>query len=317
MKTLFIIGHKNPDTDCIVSAFVLAELLKKKPGTIPWFSDFIIKPGRAGSLNKETKFVFKYFKLSPPLLIKSVKNKNVFLVDHNGYNQAISGIKEANVLGVMDHHNLEGLETAFPIFYYAEPIGSTSAIIAKTFLENHINLNKKIAGLLLAAVLSDTLKLTSPTTTLEDKKVAKILAGISKENIEKLSQKMFRAKSDIRGVSFQELVSKDYKEYEVKGTSLGFGVWETTSAVQLEKKKKQLFSAMEESKKKRKMDLMFFALVDILKKNSLVFLLGGKEKSIAEKAFNKKAEGNFLFLPGVVSRKKQMIPPLKNFLLKN
>ena len=314
MKTLIIIGHKNPDTDSVVAAFALAKLLNKAPKLLPWFSDFKIKPARAGSLNKETKFVFDYFKESPPLLIKNIKNKNVFLVDHNEYCQAVDGIEKADVLGIIDHHSLGGIETASPVFYYAEPIGSTSAIISKMFLKNNISLDKKTAGLLLAAILSDTLKFTSPTATSEDKKIAGILAKISKESIGKLSKKMFEAKSDITGVSAQKLVSQDYKEFKVKKTSFGLGVWETANPAQVEKMKERIFSALGRLKEKQKMDLMFFALVDILKNSAKIFLLGEKEKLTAEKAFKKKAERDFLFLPGVVSRKKQMVPPLKNFL---
>ena len=317
MTTLIIIGHKNPDTDSIVAVSVLAKLLKKAPKLLPWFSGFKIKQGRAGALNKETKFVFDYFKESPPDLVKDIKGKKVFLVDHNEYGQAAEGVKEADIMGIIDHHSLGGIETVSPVFCCVEPVGSTSTIIAKMFLKNNISLNKKTAGLLLAAILSDTLKFTSPTTTLEDKKIARILAKISKEEIGKLSAEMFRAKSDISDISAQKLVSQDYKEYQVEGTSFGWGVWETVDPTQVEKMEKLIFSELEKLKKKRKMDLMFFAVVDILRKNSKIFLLGEKEKSIAEKAFRKKAEGNFLSLSGVVSRKKQMVPPLKDFLLNN
>jgi len=313
-KSLIIVGHKNPDTDSVAAACALAEFLKKAPKILPWFSGFKPIPSRIGPLNKETKFIFNYFQKSVPCLIKNVKNKNVFLVDHNEHGQAADGIEKADVLGVIDHHSLGGMETASPIFYYAEPVGSASTIIAKMFLKNDISLSRKTAGILLAAILSDTLKFTSPTTIPEDKNIAKILAAISKEDIGELSQKMFEAKSDLRGIPVQKLISQDYKEFKVKKISFGIGVLETVNPTQAEEKKKEIFSSLAQFKKKRKMDLIFFVLVDILKKNSKIFLLGEKEKLTAEKAFKKKSEGDFLFLPGIVSRKKQMIPPLKNFL---
>lgn len=317
MKSIIVIGHKNPDTDSVVAAFVFADFLKRAKKPILGFSNFKAKPARAGSLNKETEFVLNYFKQKTPSLIKNIKNKDVVLVDHGSYEEAADGLKKARIVGVVDHHLLGGLRTTVPIFYRAEPIGSTSTILTKMFLENKLSFDKKTAGLLLAAILSDTLKLTSPTTTNKDRKIVKILAKISRENINKLSQKMFEAKSDIRGISSNELVAKDYKEYKDGGINFGVGVWETVYPQKVRVKEKEIFSALEKLKKKRKMKLMFFALVDIFKKNSEVFLLGEKEKLVAEKAFKKKAKGNLLFLPGVVSRKKQMVPSLINFLEKN
>jgi len=317
MKSIIAIGHKNPDTDSIVASLIFADFLKKVRKPILGFLNFKIKPARAGSLNRETKFVFNYFKQTPPFLIKNIKNKDVVLIDHGDYDQAAEGVREARIVGVIDHHQLGGITTAAPIFYRAEPIGSTSTILAKMFLENKLFFDKKTAGFLLAAILSDTLKLTSPTTTGDDKKITQILAKVSKENIDRLSQKMFEAKSDIKGISFNELVSKDYKEYKDGGINFGVGVWETVCPQKIKVKEKEILSALEKLKKKRKMKLMFFALVDIFKKNSEVFLLGEKEKLVAEKVFRKKAKGNLLFLPGVVSRKKQITPFLINFLEKN
>ena len=316
MKTLVIVGHKNPDTDSVVSAFVLSKFFKKTAKVFPWFKDFNSKSAVAGALNKETKFVFNYFRVTPPSQIKSIKNKNVFLVDHNSYDQAVDGIRKANILGIIDHHNVEGFETSFPIFCCIEPIGSASTIIANIFLNNNISFDKKTAGLLLSAILSDTLKLTSPTTTTEDKKIAKILSKKSGENMNELSKKMFEAKSDLRGISAQKLVSQDYKEFKVKDINLGFGVLETVNPSQAENIKNKIFLAIKELKEKRKVNLIFFAVVDILKRNTIIFLLGEKEKLVAEKAFNTRAKGEFLFLPGVVSRKKQIIPLLKKFLSK-
>jgi len=317
MKTIIAIGHKNPDTDSIVASLIFADFLKKVRKPILGFLNFKIKPARAGSLNKETKFVFNYFKQTPPPLVKNLRNENVVLVDHGSYEEAADGVEKARIVGVLDHHKLGGLRTVTPIFYRAEPIGSTSTILAKMFLENKLSFDKKTEGFLLAAILSDTLKLTSPTTTSEDRRIVKILAKISKENINKLAQKMFEAKSDIKGISFNELVSKDYKEYKDGGINFGVGVWETVCPQKIKVKEKEILSALEKLKKKRKMKLMFFALVDILKKNSEVFLLGEKEKSIAEKVFKKRAKGSLLFLSGVVSRKKQITPFLINFLEKN
>lgn len=317
MKSIIVIGHKNPDTDSIVSALVFANFLKKVKKPILGFSGFKVKSARAGFLNKETKFVFNYFKQKPPVLINNLKNKDVVLVDHGEFDQSAKGIEQANIVGVLDHHKLGGIKSILPVFYRSEPVGSTSTIIARMFLENNLSFDKKTAGLLLAAILSDTLKFTSPTTTNEDKEIARILAKISKEDINKLAQKIFEAKSDVKGVSMGELVSRDYKEYKDGKISFGIGVYETVCPQKIKEKEEEIYSALKKLKKKRKVKLMFFAVVDILKKNSEIFLLEEKEKIVAEKIFKKKAKGNLLFLSGVVSRKKQMVPPTINFLKRN
>lgn len=317
MKTIIIIGHQNPDTDSIVAPLALAVFFKKIKKPFLGFSDFKTKVVRAGNLNKETKFILNYFQKKKPPLIKSLAKKNVFLIDHGDYEQAAEGIRRANIVGILDHHKLGGIKTALPIFYRAEPIGSSSTIIAKMFFENNLSLDKKIAGLLLAGIISDTLEFASPTTTQEDKETAKILAKISEEKIDKLSKKMFEAKSDISGISLDKLVAADYKEFKAGRIDFAIGVHETTSPEKLMEIKEKLFSALKRSKKKRKMDLTFFALIDILKKNSTLFVLGEKEKDVAQGVFKKKAKDNLIFLSDIVSRKKQILPPILKFFEKN
>ena len=316
MKEIIIIGHKNPDTDSVVTSLVLAEFLRKIKKPILGFSNFKVKVAISGSISKEGEFVLKYFKIKKPARIQSIVKKNVFLVDHGDYEQAAQGVQEANIVGILDHHKLGGIKTQTPIFYRAEPIGSSSTIVAKMFFENNISFNKKTAGLLLAGILSDTLKFTSPTTTKDDKETAKVLARVSKENIDKLSKKMFEVKSDISNITPDKLVATDYKEFKAAKTNFAIGVHETTFPKKVIATKEEVFSALVRLKKKRKMDLMFFALIDILKKNSTLFIIGEREKEVAQKIFKKKAKDNLIFLPGVVSRKKQILPPIIKFLEK-
>jgi len=308
-----IIGHKNPDTDAVVGSLVLADLLKKTKKPLD-FGGLKIEAKITGDLNKETRFVLKRFKQDIPALIKSAKNKKVFLVDHGGSEESIEGIREAEIIGVLDHHRLDGLKTVFPIFYRAEPLGASSTILAKIFLENNISFSKKQAGLLLAGILSDTLNLTSPTTTKEDQKMVIILSRVSKEKSTVLAKKMFKEKSDISDISIKELIKKDYKEFKAKGIKFGIGVWETTNPEKIKEKKLEILSALELFKRKSKISLIFFASVDILKGESELYLPSVKEIKTAEKVFGKKASGNSIFLPGVVSRKKQILPLLIKFL---
>ncbi len=316
MRKITVVGHRNPDTDSIVTSLVLGVLLKKRGKQILGFSDFKVETGRAGELNKETKFVLNYFNQETPALIENIQDKEVFLVDCGKPEQSIEGLEESRIVAVLDHHRMGGIKTSSPIFYRAEPQGSSSTILTKMFLENNISLNKKQAGLLLAGVLSDTLNLSSPTTTQKDKEVVKILSKISGEKPEKLAGEMFKAKSDISDIPTQELVRKDYKEYEADGLKFGIGVWETTNPSQIEERKKEIISSLKKLKKERKLKLLFFASVDILKREAKLFLVGEKEKEIAQRVFKKEEKSSLIFLPGVVSRKKQILPPLINFLKK-
>ena len=303
-KKTIIIGHKSPDTDAIVSVLVFAKLL----------GDFALA-ARAGEINKETKFVLSFFKEKQPVLVKSLKNKKVFLLDHNNPEEAVDGFEQAELVGVIDHHYLSGIQTSSPIYYRAEPIGSSSTIIAKIFKEKNIKLTKKQAGLLLAGVISDTLLFTSPTCTEEDRKIAKELTRISGVKPKELAQKMFKAKSDITGISISALVVKDYKEFKSGNTRFGIGVWETTLPEAVKAKKEQIFPALEKKKETAKLDFIFFALVDIVRQKSELFLLD-KEKKVAEKVFKGEILNNLMLLKGVVSRKKQILPPLVRYFSK-
>jgi len=308
-KEIIIIGHKNPDTDTVVSSILLAELINQAQKPVE---------GRAvakasGEINKETKFVLDHFSQEALTKIDSLASQDVFLVDHGEFEQSIQGIEQANLVGVLDHHKMGGIITSSPIFYRSEPKGSTATLIAEMFFNNQITPSKKQAGLLLAAIISDTLKLTSPTTTQDDKDMAKKLIEISQEDMEKLADHIFEAKSDISGISPQDLVNKDYKDYEAGGKKFGFGVLETVLPQKAEEIQDGIFAALESIKKDKNLDFIFFALVDILKRESKIFLLE-QEKAVAESAFNAKSSGRFLILPGVVSRKKQMVPLIINFL---
>lgn len=306
MNQYIIAGHINPDTDSVVSSIVYSEFKNKKGQKAT--------ACLAGRLNKETEFVLNYFKIKKPQKIKTLANKKVILVDHGSFNEAYRGIEKAEIVEVIDHHKMSGLVTAETIFYRTEPVGSTSAIIAKIFTEEKIPLNKKRAGLLLCGIISDTLNLTSPTTTTCDKKIAFELAKISKININAIAEKMFNAKSNLSGKSADEIISADYKKFEAGKATFGFGVCETTDPECLFKKEKIIIKALDEKKTRDNLDLIFFAIVDILKQKSFLYLVGEKEKNIAEKAFKTKTGGNSAILPGIVSRKKQMLPPILKIL---
>lgn len=304
---LYITGHKNPDTDSIVSSIVMADYFQKLGEKT--------KSVRVGKINKETKFVLKQAGAKPQVLIKSLAGKQVFLVDHNELKQIGDGANKAEILGVLDHHKLSGeIKTNKPIYFRIEPVGSTCTLIFKLFQEKKFVLSKNQAFLLLCGIISDTLKFTSPTATKQDVKIAEKLAKICEQKINELAKKMFEAKSDISGINLKDLILMDYKDFQEGKIKFGIGVCETIIPVTILKKKEKILSLLDIIKKQKKIDLIFFGVVDIIKKQTFLFVSGVREKEIAEKAFNKKEKDNLIFLTGVVSRKKQIVPSIINVL---
>ena len=297
MTKKFVIGHKNPDTDSVVSAIVFSKYLKN--GSIPAI---------AGELNRETRFVLDFLKEKKPKILKKAPvNSQFYLVDHGGLEQSIPGINPEDILGVVDHHQMFGLTTVEPLFYRTEVLGSTSTLLAKMFKEKGRKIDKKSAGLLLSGIISDTLNLTSKTTTTEDKKIAKELVIISGINIKELAQKMFDAKSDISGMSIREIVLSDYKEYKHLGKKIGIGVFETVSTTPFKGKDEKILKILGDIKGESKADFVFFRLIDILKKETFFYLLSDKEDGICKKAFGVSGK-DVVVLKGITSRKKQLVP---------
>ena len=307
-----IIGHKNPDTDSVVSVLAYANL-KAKLGEN-------VEPARAGSLNNETKFTLSYLKVEPPKLMESLEKKQVILLDHSDTSQSASGLSEAEVIEIIDHHKIGNIQTEFPILYRAEPVGSTCTILTKLFKEKEQKIEKQDAALLLAGIISDTLFLNSPTTTEQDKQALKELAEIAEIAPEELAQKMFEAKSDISGLSVKDIVGGDYKEFEYGGVKFGVGVFETLKPEKLRALDSEIFKELPEFKKQRGVELIFFLIIDILKQGAFMYLVGDEEAKLCQKCFSGAIEKNgetkekVIFLSGVVSRKKQVVPVLARAL---
>ena len=301
----FVVGHLNNDTDSVVSAIALS-YLEKQLG-----NDY--DPAIASPINRETEFVLKEFGLDTPEIIPD-SEKKVILVDHNEPSQISPNIKIDEIQCIIDHHKLGGLKTSQPISVRVKPVGSTSTIIAGIFQKKGIKPSKKIAGILAAGILSDTLKFTSPTTHEDDKEAIKDLNKIAEIDISAFTDKLFKAKSDISGMKMNEIVDCDYKGFEAKGKKFGIGVWETVMPEPVIKNRKEILDALKKKKEACKLDFIFFAVVDILKNESVMFTPGEKESKIISKAYKTEIKDNLSVLPGVVSRKKQMTPDIEKAL---
>ncbi len=302
-----VIGHKNPDTDSICSAIVMAYFLD---GT----------PGRQGELNPETKYVLEKFGVPEPQYVDSAKGREIVLVDHAEPKQTLDDLEEGELVCIIDHHK-NGLTTSKPILHIAKPLGSTATVIAEFYFNNGMHLlgakNKELtpqmAGLLLSAILSDTVLFRSPTTTELDKEMAEKLAKIAGiEDIEAFGKELLKAKAVIAREPPEKMLTADYKEFDFNGRKVGIGQIEIVDLSEVEPKIDDLLRIMKEKQEKEGYELIVFAITDVLNKGSKVLVVGNREAF--EKAFNTKLdEKGIAYLKGVMSRKKQLVPPLDEY----
>lgn len=302
MEKTLIFGHKSPDTDTIISSICLANL-KSKLGKQ-------VEAVRLGELNKETEYVLKYFGVDNIRKIEGVnEGQSVILVDHNEFTQSVSGIEKATIKMVIDHHRIKGFETAEPLYYRAEPVGCTATIIYTLYLENGVEIDKNIAGLLMSAIISDTLLFKSPTCTTKDVEVAKTLADICGVDIEKYGLDMLKAGTALSDYSEKDLINLDAKEFMLGDIKAVVAQVNTVDIDEVLKRKDKLSEEINKEISNRGLGIFAFLITDILNSNSEALVLGDR-CDIFEKAFDKKLEDNLVFLPGVISRKKQIIPPM-------
>lgn len=301
MEKTLIFGHKSPDTDSIVSAIVIEDLENK-------MGNLNVKACRLGNINKETEFALNYFNVLPPELIESVSDTDkVILVDHNCFAQSANGIEKAKIEKVIDHHNITGFETKEPLFYIGLPVGCTCTIIYDIYKMNNLEISKTKAGLMLSAIISDTLLFKSPTCTTKDIEVANELAKIADIDINTYGIELLKAGTDLSSFSANDLINLDSKEFTVNYTKIQIAQVNTVDINDVLKDKENIEIAMNDFIEKNNIDLFIFAITDILNNNSQVIALG-KRTDIMEKSYNVTLNDNMTFLPGVVSRKKQIVP---------
>ncbi|KSU59810.1 inorganic pyrophosphatase [[Bacillus] enclensis] len=303
MSKTLIFGHKNPDTDTITSAIVYADL-KSKIG-------MDVEPVRLGEVNGETQYALDYFKVEAPRLVETVANETdtVILVDHNERQQSASDIEEVRVLEVIDHHRIANFETADPLYYRAEPVGCTATILNKIYKEKGVEVTKQMAGLMLSAIISDSLLFKSPTCTDEDVAAANELAEIAGVDAQEYGLEMLKAGADMSSKSIAELVTLDAKEFSMGTSKVEVAQVNVVDTNDVLGRQAELEAAMETLIKEKGLDLFLLVVTDILENDSTALALGSKQAEV-EEAFNVKLENNTAVLKGVVSRKKQIVPVL-------
>ena len=294
-----VVGHKNPDTDSIISAIAVADLMSKR--------GVAAKPVAQGPVTPETDFVLKKFGLKAPEVVSTVAGNKVILVDHSDLPQAPADLKDAEVIAIVDHHKLGDVTTSSPLLMWVWPAGCTCTVIKAMYDFYGVELPKNIAGGLLCAILSDTVIFKSPTTTDDDKKAVEALAKIAGvADYKALGMEMFKVKSAVDGVPARDLVFRDYKDFDMSGTKVGIGQLEVIDLAMLDKVKGALAEEICKIRKEKGCHSVFLLLTDIMKEGSEM-LICSENPAVVEKAFGQKGDKS-VWLPKVMSRKKDVVP---------
>lgn len=307
MEKILIFGHKNPDTDTICSAIVYADI-KSKLG-------FNVEPVRLGEVNGETQFALEHFQVEAPRLVESVsaEAKEVILVDHNERQQSANDIEQVKVVEVIDHHRIANFETSDPLYFRAEPVGCTATILNKIYKEKGLEIDSKMAGLMLSAIISDSLLFKSPTCTDEDIAAAKELAIIAGVDEDSYGLDMLKAGADISDKTVEELISIDAKEFTMGNAKVEIAQVNAVGVEDVLARKLEIETVLNRVIEEKGLDLFLFVVTDILTNDSTAIAVG-QAASAVEQAFNVKLDANKAVLKGVVSRKKQIVPPLTEAL---
>lgn len=302
---LYVFGHTNPDTDSIASSIVLANLQNALGNEAI--------ACKLGDINKETKYALKTFDVEEPQTLSSVdETYNVALVDNNEFSQSVSGIEKANIKMVVDHHKIK-FDAIEPTFFITEPVGCTSTILYKLYKQNDVEIEKKIAGLMLSAIISDTLLFKSPTCTSQDIEIANKLAKIADVDIDTYGKEMLKAGTDISDFTPYQVINIDTKEFSDDNAKFEISQVNAVDLDSVFSRQTELEEAINKEIKEKNLDFYMFAATDILNANSKIIAIGNKASTV-EKAFGVNLENNSAMLNNVVSRKKQMLPNILNNL---
>jgi manganese-dependent inorganic pyrophosphatase len=295
-----VVGHKNPDTDTVASAIAVADLYTKR--------GMQAKPVIQNPIAPETKFVLDKFGFTSPEILTDATGQKIVLVDHTDLSQSLDNLGKGEILGVVDHHKLGDVTTPNPLEMWVWPVGCSATVIEAMYKFYGIEIPKNIAGILLCSILSDTVMFKSPTCTDADKKAVESLAKIAGiADYKALGMDMFKVKSAVEGAPIRELVFRDYKDFNMSGTKVGIGQLEVIDLSMLDAIKGDLLEDIRKVKAEKGNHSVFLLLTDIMKEGSEM-LIASDNPAVVEKAFGVKPEGTSVWLPGVMSRKKQVVP---------
>ena len=305
--SVMVFGHKSPDTDSTGSPIIWAWYLKH-------VKNIDTEPVLLGQPNSEALFMLDYWGIEKPQIIDNLDSgSSVVIVDTNNPDELPENINDCEIQTIIDHHKLVGgLQTRHPIDVVIRPLACTATVMIEIMgADITTKMPTMIKGAALSCILSDTLEFRSPTTTDLDKSIAKKLAKDLGIDMKSYASQLFTAKSDVSNYTDPELILMDSKKYNVGDKKLRISVMETTKPTEILKRKKSLLKAMEEIEEKEGVDQILFFVIDILKEEATLLMPNNLVKEITEKSFGKSSEGDTIVLPGILSRKKQIIPQLK------
>jgi len=301
---MYVVGHKIPDSDSICGAIALA-YLKNQIGEAAIAT-------RLGDVSPETQFILDTFGFEAPELKMSYAGEEVYIVDHTEKTQAPDDIDEATVVGVVDHHKLGDLTTSTPLECWIRPVGCSNTIIKMMYDFYGVEIPKNIAGLMLGAILSDTVIFKSPTCTTADIKCVEVLAEIAGiEDFKAFGMEMFKVKSAVEGTPARDLVMRDFKDFNMNGNLVGIGQLEVIDLAVFDDIKADLEADIAKLKEEGGRHSVFLLLTDIMKEGSQM-LIASNDEGIVETAYGVAPEQSRVWLDGVLSRKKQVVPPLQD-----
>ncbi|HIC12260.1 MAG TPA: manganese-dependent inorganic pyrophosphatase [Sulfurimonas sp.] len=299
--SVYVFGHRNPDSDSIVGAIAVSYLKNQLEN-----EEYIAC--RQGDISDETAFILDHFNGVLPILKTSVAGEKVYLVDSTDKVHFQDDIDEATILGIIDHHKLGDIMTSTPLECWIRPIGCSNTVVKEVYDALGVTIPKDIAGMMMMAILSDTVIFKSPTCTKADTKAVKelaIIAGI--EKYKELAMEMFIVKSATKGASARDLNTKDYKPFVMNGEKVGVNQLEMIDISALDDRIDEIYADMVKMKAEEGLHTMIVLLTDIMKEGSQLYCVSDDASKI-EAAFDKKLVNNQMWLEGVLSRKKQVIP---------
>ncbi|MBP7926776.1 MAG: manganese-dependent inorganic pyrophosphatase [Desulfobulbaceae bacterium] len=300
--SVYVVGHKSPDTDSVAAAIAYAALMKAKG------EDFV--PAVSGKLNPESEVVLKQFGFPTPEILTDATGKKIALVDHSDLAQAPDNLSAGEVVAVVDHHKIGDVTTNQPIFFCNMPVGCSCTVLKILYDLDGVKVDPKVAGIMLSAILSDTVNFKSPTCTEADKKAVKELAAIAGvKDTDAIFMEMLKAKSAVAGVPPMDLLHRDYKDFDMKGKKVGVGQLELATLDQVASMRDALYAAMKEQKGSERHSVLLM-LTDVVKEGTDLMVISD-DPAMIESAFGKKLQGNSMWIDGMMSRKKQTVPNLQ------
>lgn len=301
---IYVIGHKSPDLDSVVAAMALANLKNILEKTDKY------EAAVAGEVNKETKYIIDKFGFNLPKTLEDAKEKKLILVDHNEFLQAISGIEDAKIIEIIDHHKLD-FKYSEPIAILVKPWGSSCSIIFDLYKSSDVKIEEKLAGLMLSAILVDTVITKSPTCTEKDKEIIVELAKLAEiDNWQEFGMEIFKVRASVSELSDEEIIKSDFKDFNMKAGKFGVGQVETVDLSEYANREDLILEKLKELKERDGYHTVILFITDIIKEGSQFLVVSDDESRFAQ-ALGKELVKGRVYVDGVLSRKKQVTPKLQ------